>query len=100
MVDGERPRSEAPSWMVRFDMVAEAIEFGGLRVPSVMTENPESFHGAFLRGEPNEPREDALLWLSLLGLPLDVECRCLTETGTPSHLEFTLGTLDGSFWPT
>jgi hypothetical protein len=73
VVDGERPRSEAPSWIVRFDMEAEAIEFGGLRVPSVITENLESFHGAFLRGEPNEPREETLLPLSLLGLPLDVE---------------------------
>jgi hypothetical protein len=85
---------------VRFDMEAEAIEFGGLRVPSVITENLESFHGAFLCGEPNEFPEARLLLISLLDPPLAVEYRFLTELGTPSHFEFTLGTSEGSLWPT
>lgn len=81
-------------------MEAEAMEFGGLRVPSVNTENLESFHGAALRGEPGEPRDDKLLRLSLVD-PLDVEVRvCFTASGMPSHLELTLGTVGGSFWPT
>ena len=100
MGDGERPVSEASSRIVRFDTEAEAIEFGGLRVPSVITEYLESFHVTFLRGEPNKPPEQTLLLLSVLEAPLAVEYRFLTELGTPSHLEFTLGTVGGSLWPT
>jgi hypothetical protein len=81
-------------------MEAEAIEFGGLRVPSVITENLEPFHGAFLSVEPNEPAEATLLLLSFLDTPLAVEYRFLTELGTPSQREFTLGTSGGSLWPT
>jgi hypothetical protein len=50
----------------------EATELGGLRVPSVITENFDSFQGACLRGEPKEPLEDTLVLLPLLD-PLDVE---------------------------
>ena len=99
VVDGEDPRPEAPSLIVRFDMEADATELGGLRVPSVMTENLDSFQGAFLRGEPKEPLDDTLILLSLL-YALVVEYRCLTDSGTPSHFELTLGTEFGSFWPT
>jgi hypothetical protein len=90
---------EESSSMRKFDTEAEAIEFGGLRVPSVMTETLESFHVVVLRGEPKEPRDDTLLLLSLVDPlePLDVEYRCFTELGIPSHLELTLGTLAGSF---
>ena len=76
------------------------MEFGGLRVPSVKTESFESFHGAALRGEPGEVLDDRLLRVPLVD-PLDVEVRfCLTASGTPSHFELTLGTVEGSFWPT
>lgn len=72
MVDGEDPSPEASSRMARFDKDMEATEFGGLRVPSVMTENLDSFQGACLRGEPKEPLDETLLLLSLVDA-LDVE---------------------------
>jgi hypothetical protein len=58
--------------MARFDKDMEATEFGGLRVPSVMTENLDSLQGACLRGEPKEPLDETLLLLSLVDA-LDVE---------------------------
>jgi hypothetical protein len=58
--------------MSRLDKDMEATELGGLRVPSVITENSDSFQGACLRGEPKEPLEDTLVLLPLLD-PLDVE---------------------------
>lgn len=74
------------------------MELGGLRVPSVITENLDSFHRPFLMGEPSELLDAMLLLLSLVDA-LDVVYRCLTESGTPSHFELTLGTFRGSFWP-
>lgn len=81
----------------------ETIEFGGLRVPSVMTVSLESFHDVLgcALSEPCDERlllfDEALLLLSLMEV-LPVEYRFLTEPGTPSHFELTLGTVAGSFW--
>lgn len=71
----------------------EAIEFGGLRVPSVMMESLESFHRLLLRDEEKELLDKTPDLLSLAEALDDVELRLLTDSGTPSHLELTLGTL-------
>jgi len=82
-------------------MEREAMEFGGLRVPSVITESFDSLHRVVLRGEGTEECLDKTLFLLSLDDVWDiVECLFLTDSGTPSHLELTLGTFWGSFWPT
>jgi hypothetical protein len=78
------------------EFVADAIEFGGLRVPSVMTENLEPFHDNVVTCEFFESRDETLC-LSLPE-PADLVCRCLADSGTPSHFELTLGMFPGSFF--
>lgn len=69
------------------------MEFGGLRVPSVMMESFESPQWVVLREEGKEFLDEMLLLLSLNDGLDAVECLCLTDAGTPSHLELTFGTL-------
>ena len=65
-----------------------------------MTENSDVFHGIAERCDALDPNEDpddrfvSLLVLVVAGAP---DCRFLIASGTPSHLELTLGTLSGSF---
>jgi hypothetical protein len=81
------------------DAAADAMEFGGLRVPSVITENLEptedleAFHGEAVRLESC----DIILCLFLVDSG-DAEYRFFTDCGTPFHLLFTFGTSFGSFW--
>lgn len=78
----------------------ETIEGGGPLDSLDMTENSEVFHGMAERCEAFDPNEDpddrfaSLLVLVIVGAP---DCRFLTASGMPSHLELTLGTLSGSF---
>jgi len=78
----------------------EAIEGGGPRDSVDMTENSELFHGIAEICEPfvsNEDSYERFVSLLVLLAVAAVDCRFLTASGIPSHLEFTLGTLSGSF---
>lgn len=81
---------------------ADMIELGGPRDSSVLTENSEVFHGSAESCEPCEPKDcpDERLLSLLVQVVVAAECRFFTASGTPSHLELTLGTLAGSFWLT
>jgi hypothetical protein len=82
------------------DAASEAIEFGGLRVPSVMTESLEATENPEVSQEAvNCGSCDVMLCLFLVDF-CDPEYRFFTDSGTPSHLELTLGTPFGSFWRT
>lgn len=76
------------------------IELGGPRDSFDMTENSDVFQGKAERCEPLEPKEepeDRLVSLLVRVAVVAVECRFLTASGIPSHLELTLGTFSGSF---
>lgn len=71
------------------------IELGGPRDSSDMTENSEVFHGIAASCEPFDPSEDPddrFVSLLVLAVVVAVDCRILTASGIPSHLELTLGT--------
>lgn len=76
------------------------MEGGGPRDSLDMTENSDVFQGIVARCEPLDPNEDpddrlvSLLFLVVMVAP---DCRFLTTSGIPSHLELTLGTLSGNF---
>jgi hypothetical protein len=99
-VDGEGEIGRGSSLIVKFetDCAAEAMELGGLRVPSVMTESFDSFQDSVVSWESCEVCDVTLCLFLFDPLdPLDLECRFLMDSGTPSHFEFTLGTVFGSF---
>lgn len=78
----------------------EAIEGGGPRDSVDMTENSELFHGKAEICEPFDSTEDPderFVSLLVLLAVAAMDCRFLTASGMPSHLELTLGTLSGSF---
>lgn len=77
----------------------DMIEFGGPRDSLDVTENSEVFQCIADNCEPlpNEDPDDRFVSLLVLAVVLVVDCRFLTASGMPSHLEFTLGTLSGSF---
>jgi hypothetical protein len=76
------------------------IELGGPRDSSVMTEKADVFQGMAESCEPCEPNEapdDRFVSLLVRVVVVAVDCRFLTASGMPSHLELTLGTSAGSF---
>lgn len=65
-----------------------------------MTENSDVFHGMAESCEPLIPKDDPddrFVSLLVLMVEAPVDCRFLTVSGMPSHLELTLGTVSGSF---
>lgn len=74
------------------ELVEDAIVFGGLQEPSDVMENSDGLGGAPENLEV--PRLDVLIMLILF---FDVESFALAAVGMPSHLEFTFGTVAGSF---
>lgn len=65
-----------------------------------MTENSEVFHGIAESCEaftPKDDPDDRFVSLLVLTVEAPVDCRFLTVSGMPSHLELTFGTLSGSF---
>lgn len=80
------------------DGTGEATELGGFRVPSVMIEALEGFHDGRELGFEVCESCDCKLSLFFFVDTLDFEYRFLTESGTPSHFEFTLGIFSGSFF--
>lgn len=97
MVDGDHVLAPSPPGKFDVDSADEIIELGGLRVPSVMTVNLDSFQVMPRRWVAKVPRDITLLRLSLEEA-LAVEDRFFLRSGTPSHLELTLGTCGGNFW--
>jgi hypothetical protein len=75
------------------------IELGGPRDSLDITENSEVFQGIadICETWPKEDPDDRFVSLLVLAVVLAVDCRFLTASGMPSHLELTLGTLSGSF---
>jgi len=76
--------------------VGVATELRGFWVPSVSTDALSGFHVPVLERELCELCDCTLCLFFLLDA-LDLACCFLTISGTPSHFEFTLGTLSGSF---
>lgn len=78
----------------------DLIELGGPRDSFDITENSEVFHGIAASCEaaldPNEEPDDRFASLLVLMVEAAVDCRFLTASGIPSHLELTLGTVSGS----
>jgi hypothetical protein len=74
------------------ELAADAIVLGGLQEPSDATENMDGLGGLETL---DVPRVDVLIMLSLFFD--DIESLALAGLGTPSHLEFTFGTVGGSF---
>jgi hypothetical protein len=95
--DGDEDRDLARIARSDTDGAGEATELGGFREPSVMIDAFEMFHVPALDWELCE-LWDSTLCLFFLLAALDFGCLFLTDSGTPSHLEFTLGTLSGSFF--
>lgn len=65
-----------------------------------MTENSDVFHGRAERWDafdPYEDPDDRFVSLLVLLVVIAPDCRFLIASGTPSHLELTLGTLSGNF---
>lgn len=80
------------------------MELGGPRDSFDMTENSEVFQGKAescealeSHEEPNGESDDRLVSLLVLAVVVAADCRFLTASGMPSHLELTLGTFSGSF---
>lgn len=76
------------------------IELGGPRDSSDMIENSEVLRAKAENCDccdPNEDPDERLVSLLVLVVTFVADCRFLTESGIPSHLELTLGTSAGSF---
>jgi hypothetical protein len=98
-VDGEGELDRDPSRRFRLDMdgTGEATELGGFLVPSVITDTLDGFHEGRAVAFDSCDSCDCTLHLFFLVDVVDLGYRFLTYSGTPSHLEFTLGISFGSF---